>query len=187
MAIKCDTSLDCAVRVTWRTGSAHQLIPLWTKSQGGCKAGLQACLLQTKIGCIKPGKSVSCCDNSNKTVEFYHRASRLHNNPNTEYTQYSQVTMRIVKQLLFPKWQSHCEMITFCPETPLGIFIAIITHSWTCITPKTAPWSAQTRETWSRHYTPMQCIEMTSCMKKKKHNTSQIPQGSNKNTNFHDG
>lgn len=168
-AIKCDMSLDCTVCVTWRTGNAHQLIPLWTKSQGGCKAGLQACLLQTKISCIKPGKSVSCCDNGNKTVEFTHRASRLHSTLNSKYTQYSKVTMIIVKELLFPKWQSHCKMITFCleftPLTPLCIFIAIITHSWMCITPKTTLRTAQTWARWSRHYTSVHCIEMTYCVK----------------------
>lgn len=45
--------------------------PLDTKkAEGGCKVGLQACMLQTKTAYIIAGKSVSCCDNSHKSVVF---------------------------------------------------------------------------------------------------------------------
>lgn len=102
------------VCVTRRTGSAHQLIPLRTKSQGGRKAGLLACLLQTKTSRMKAGKSASGSDNGNKTVEFTKELQGCR--AVTQCSRCSKVTMRRVKQLLRPNRHSHCEMITSCPE-----------------------------------------------------------------------
>lgn len=58
-------------------------------------------MVQTKTACIKPGKSVSCCDNSNKTVACATSSSKVAQHGNA--ANYSKVTMIIVRQLLFLK------------------------------------------------------------------------------------
>lgn len=62
--------------------SAH----LQTKSLGGCKALLQGGLLQILMACVKAGKSVSCCDNGNKTVAIEPQGC-THSKPNKEQIQ----------------------------------------------------------------------------------------------------
>lgn len=67
-------------------------------------------MLQTKTACVKPGKSVSCCDNSNKTVEFATLSSKVaqhcvlfkSNNDNSQTAAVSKMTKSLWDDCILP-------------------------------------------------------------------------------------
>lgn len=65
MQLRCLCLCVCAC-VTWRTGSAVPPKHLFKKPGGVVKQVYK----RTKMARIRSGKSVTCCNNSNKTAEF---------------------------------------------------------------------------------------------------------------------